>query len=292
MTNGIADSLHGRHLLVDAVGALYNTCRRALASPEDSIERATARSALARRARGWGCSVAPTSWLGSAEHLATAVEMEKAMEAKGAKPEALDFFILYTAWMTVQDREIRHERMRAGNISPPERPVVAMEHGDDPYGEAIASPNHSAWANGTSSTLFDVLRRSAPISLLSAGIIRIEHMCRPADADHDFEFVPFSELAKAWSLPTSQKVVADWRSLVQDLSKVYDGVSTWWPQGDYRYSTRRPLSSRELWDGTQRILTDGALSTGWPRGDTRQSRWGGRSVLREAVHRESYRHAV
>ena len=150
-----------------------------------------------------------------------------------------------------------------------------MEHGDDPYGEAIASPNHSAWANGTSSTLFDVLGRLAPISLLSAGIIRIEHMCCPADADHDFEFVPFPELAKTWSLPTSRKVVADWRSLVQDLSKVYDGVSTWWPRGDYRYSTRRPLSSRELWDGTQRILTDGTLSTGWPRGDTRQSRCGG-----------------
>ena len=33
--NGVADSLHGRHLLVDAVGALYSTCRRALASPED-----------------------------------------------------------------------------------------------------------------------------------------------------------------------------------------------------------------------------------------------------------------
>ena len=197
------------------------------------------------------------------------------MEAEGARPEVFNFFILYTAWMTVQDREIRHERMRAGNISPPERPVVAMEHSDDPYGEAIASPNHSAWANGTSSTLFDVLGRSAPISLLSAGIIRIEHMCRPADADHDFEFVPFPELAKAWSLPTSRKVVADWRSLVQDLSKVYDGVSTWWPQGDYRYSTRRPLSSRELWDGTQRILTDGTVSAGWPRGDTRQSRWGG-----------------
>ena len=90
--NGMADSLHGKHLLVDAIGALYNTCRRALASPEDSIERATARSALARRARGWGCSVAPTTWLGSAEHLATAVEMEELMEAKGARPEVFDFF--------------------------------------------------------------------------------------------------------------------------------------------------------------------------------------------------------
>ena len=105
--------------------------------------------------------------------------MEKAMEAKGARPEVFDFFILYTAWMTVQDREMRHERMRAGNISPPERAVVEIEHSDDPYGEAIARPGHSAWANNTSSTLFDVLGRSAPVSLLSAGIIRVEHVCRP-----------------------------------------------------------------------------------------------------------------
>ena len=69
--------------------------------------------------------------------------------------------------------------------------------------------------------------------------------------------------------------MADWRSLVHDLSKAYDGVNTWWPLGDYRYSIRRPLSSRELWDGTQRILTGGTVSAGWPRGDTRQSRWGG-----------------
>ena len=66
---GVADSLHGRHVIVDAVGSLFNTCRRALAAPEDSRERAVARSALARRARGWGCSTAPTSWLGSDEHL-------------------------------------------------------------------------------------------------------------------------------------------------------------------------------------------------------------------------------
>ena len=55
--NGVADSLHGRHLLVDAVGALYSTCRRALASPEDSIERATARSGEEGQRLGLlGCS--------------------------------------------------------------------------------------------------------------------------------------------------------------------------------------------------------------------------------------------
>ena len=167
--------------------------------------------------------------------------MEKAMEAKGARPEVFDFFILYTAWMTVQDREMRHERMRAGNISPPERAVVAIEHSDDPYGEAIARPDHSAWANGTPSTLFDVLGRSAPVSLLSAGIIRVEHVCRPSDADHDFDFVPFPELAKAWSLPTCRKVMADWRSLVHALKGAYVGVMGWWPLGDYRYSSKRQL---------------------------------------------------
>ena len=54
---------------VDAASSLYNTCRRALASPEDSSERALARSALARRLRMWGCSKAPTS--GSVWNIAT-----------------------------------------------------------------------------------------------------------------------------------------------------------------------------------------------------------------------------
>ena len=102
-------------------------------------------------------------------------------------------------------------------------------------------PDHSAWANGTSSTLFDVLGRSAPVSLLSAGIIRVEHVCPPSDADHDFDFVPFPELAKAWSLPTSRKVMADLRSLVHALKGAYVGVMGWWPLGDYRYSSKRQL---------------------------------------------------
>ena len=69
--------------------------------------------------------------------------------------------------------------------------------------------------------------------------------------------------------------MADWRSLVHDLTGAYGGVNGWWPLGDYRFSSRRPLSSRELWDGTQRMRTDGTMLTGWPHGDTRQSRCGG-----------------
>ena len=193
------------------------------------------------------------------------------MEAKGAKLEVFDFFILYTAWMAVQDREIRHERMQAGETVPPGRPVIAMEHDDDLYGEAIASSHHSAWANGTSSTLFDILGRSPPISLLCAGINRIEHMCRPSVVGHDFEYVPFPELARTWNLPTSRKVITEWRTLVEELSRLDHGGREWWPSGDHTHSARRPLSNRELWDGTRRILTNGKLSDGWPLGDTRQS---------------------
>ena len=141
--------------------------------------------------------------------------------------------------------------------------------------EGIASPYHSAWASGTSVTLFEILGRSAPISLLGAGINRIEHMCRPAEAGHDFEYVPFSELAKTWNLPTSRRVVTEWRTLVQDLSRLDHGGRAWWPRGDHRHSARRPLSNKELWDGTRRILTNGNLADGWPLGDTRQSRWRG-----------------
>jgi len=76
----VADPLHGRHVIVDAVGALYSTCRRALASPEDSPERALARSALARRARKWGCTRTTDEWLGSKQHLDAAVVVEREME--------------------------------------------------------------------------------------------------------------------------------------------------------------------------------------------------------------------
>ena len=66
--------------------------------------------------------------------------MEKVMEAKGARPEAFDFFILYTALMTVQDKKIRDECVLAGKAPAPARPVLSIEHDDDVYGEAISNP--------------------------------------------------------------------------------------------------------------------------------------------------------
>ena len=279
---GVADSLHGKHVIVDAVGSLFNTCRRALAAPEDSRERAVARSALARRARGWGCSTAPTSWLGSDEHLAAAVVMEKSMEAKGAKPEAFDFFLLYVAWLTVQDRKIARDLLATGETPPPRRQALAMEHDDDAYGEAIANESHSAWANGTSGTLFSILGRSAPVSLISAGIIRIEHLCRPSDkAAGTFEFTPFNALAKAWGLALSRKGMKEWEETVAALRAISDAETDstqheeegpdWWQGASSGRSTVRTLSSKQLWDGTRCIAQGLTLTAGWPLGDLRQS---------------------
>ena len=127
----VADSLHGRHVIVDAVGSLYSTCRRALASPEDSSERALARSALARRARRWGCTCSPVEWLGSRAHLDTAVVMESEMESGRVTVEAFDFFILYTAWLTRHDGDIYQERAARGEKPAPLRDVLTLEHVQD-----------------------------------------------------------------------------------------------------------------------------------------------------------------
>ena len=279
---GVADSLHGKHVIVDAVGSLFNTCRRALAAPEDSRERAVARSALARRARGWGCSTAPTSWLGSDEHLAAAVVMEKSMDAKSARPEAFDFFLLYVAWLTVQDRKIARDLLAVGGTPSPRRQALAIEHGDDAYGEAIANEDHSAWSNGTSKTLFSILGRSAPVSLISVGIIRIEHLCRPSDkAAGAFEFTPFNALAKAWGLALSRRGMKEWEGTVAALRAIWDAETDstqqeeegpdWWQGANCGRSTVRTLSSKQLWDGTRCISRGLTLTAGWPLGDVRQS---------------------
>ena len=117
-----------RHVIVDAVGALYSTCRRALASPEDSPERALARSALARRARKWGCTRATYEWLGSRQHLDAAVVMEREIETGAMAVEAFDFFILYTAWLSRQDTAIFQERAERGEKPAPLRNAMSVEH--------------------------------------------------------------------------------------------------------------------------------------------------------------------
>lgn len=88
-------------------------------------------------------------------------------------PRCSTFFILYTAWMTAQDKEVRHECVMSGNIPPLERAVLSIEHNDD----AIAGSRHTAWTNGTSSTLFDVLGYAAPVSLLSVEVSFASNMC-------------------------------------------------------------------------------------------------------------------
>ena len=87
---------------------------------------------MARRARKWGCSTPPCTWLGSSEHLATAVLMEKEIEKKGAKPEAFDFYILYYAWITTEDEKIKQELCNVGKVPPLKRAAMGD---DDASGE-------------------------------------------------------------------------------------------------------------------------------------------------------------
>ena len=268
----VADSLHGRHVLVDAASALYNTCRRALASPEDSSERAIARSALARRLRRWGCNRAPAEWLGSEEHVHTAAVIEAEIEAGRVQAEAFDFFILYTAWMVRQDVAIYGERVARGELPPDLRNVLAIEHEEALWGEALMHGEHEAWRNGTSKSLCEVLGHAAPGSLVLAGVTLIEHVCRPGTEGFAFEVLPFAELAKRWVLPRSRRVHQEYERLVHDLRERAADSDSWFPGGQMSGAMFRPCTSRQLWDGLGRIRGDGAGFACWPVGDGVQSR--------------------
>ena len=110
-----------------------------MASPEDSPERALARSALARRARKWGCTRATYEWLGSRQHLDAAVVMEREIETGAMAVEAFDFFILYTAWLSRQDTAIFQERAERGEKPAPLRNAMSVEH-DVPNYQYIFEP--------------------------------------------------------------------------------------------------------------------------------------------------------
>ena len=263
----VADSLHGRHVLVDAVSALYNTCRRALASPEDSSERALARSALARRLRKWGCSRAPDEWLGSAEHLSTAAVMEEELEAGRVQGEAFDFFILYTAWMTEQDRAIHRERATRGEVLAPLRGVLAVEHEEKAWGEALMHGKHAAWLNGSSKSLHDALGHAAPGTFILAGITLTEHLCKPGTGGYAFEMMTFSELAKRWELPKTARAFREYNRLVEELREGYGKSEPWFEEGQMARTMFRPCTARQLWDGVRRLGSDGGVLDGWPVGD-------------------------
>ena len=274
----VADPLHGRHVIVDAVGALYSTCRRALASPEDSPERALARSALARRARKWGCTRATYEWLGSRQHLDAAVVMEREMETGAMAVEAFDFFILYTAWLSRQDTAIFQERAERGEKPAPLRNAMSVEHDRDEWGEAFFQDEHSAWVGGSSMQLHAALNESPPAVLLLAGVTRVEHLCKPAalgEGAHDFDFLTFTEFTKAWELPKSKKVFAAYEETCDKLRGRFAETAPWFC-GEHRMVQPmvRPRTSRQLWDGVKMIGPNVGTRDGWPVGDGCQARRG------------------
>ena len=273
----VADSLHGRHVMVDAVCSLYNTCRRALASPEDSSERATARSALARRLRKWGCSRAPSRWLGSREHRNTAKVMEEELEAGRVQGEAFDFFILYTAWMTEQDIAIQRERAERRETVWPLRSVLEIEHEEQEWGEALMHGDHTAWLNGTSKSLHDALGHAAPGVFILAGITLTEHVCKPSSNEYAFEMLTFNELARRWGLPSTPRVFKEYNRMLGELRDGYQDTAPWFGEERMARTMVKPCTAWQLWDGCGRIGSDGVWRGGWPVGDGVQSRRKGSS---------------
>ena len=270
----VADSLHGRHVIVDAVGSLYSTCRRALASPEDSSERALARSALARRARRWGCTCSPVEWLGSRAHLDTAVVMESEMESGRVTVEAFDFFILYTAWLTRHDGDIYQERAARGEKPAPLRDVLTLEHVQDEWGEALLHNDHAAWASGESKTLQEALGRAAPASLLLAGITRVEHVCKPSamGGTFDFVFLTFAEASKLWELPKSTRVQREYDTTIERLHSEYQNTEPWFSGHSVMVRPMvRPRTSRQLWEGVRLVGWNTEAQSGWPVGGGRRT---------------------
>ena len=273
----VADSLHGRHVMVDAVCSLYNTCRRALASPEDSSERATARSALARRLRKWGCSRAPSRWLGSREHRNTAKVMEEELESGRVQGEAFDFFILYTAWMTEQDIAIQRERAERRETVWPLRGVLEIEHEEQEWGEALMHGDHTAWLNGTSKSLHDALGHAAPGAFILAGITLTEHVCKPSSGEYAFEMLTFNELARRWGLPSTPRVFKEYNRMLGELREGYQDTAPWFGEECMARTMVKPCTAWQLWDGCGRIGSDGVWRGGWPVGDGVQSRRKGSS---------------
>ena len=151
--------------------------------------------------------------------------MEREMEKKGDKPEAFDFYILYYAWITSEDEKIRQEQCKAGNVPPPKRAAIALEHDEDKWGEALSDEAHSAWSNGKSETLWSLLGHAAPHSLTSKGIIRMEHLCGPGATGP--EGLTFAALAKRWALPKGQKVHDEWRKMCDELHAADAQQGTW-----------------------------------------------------------------
>ena len=257
------DALCGRHVLVDAMAAVRSTCFRALSCAEDSEERAWARSALARRCRRWGCCGDPCEWLGSQSHLRAADVIEAELDARRSRSEVFDYYILYEAWLQKQEtiqRKADADRFRA---RAPRRNALAfvdemMEFGggsvDDEYGEALRGGQHPAWDCGSSRELASLARMAVPAGLAAAGICRLEHICTwGADSP---VWRPFDECVKVFGIVDSKAAWADRIRLVRALKA--NGVVPELPMN----GARRPLTSREVWEGVRRV--DGAADVVTP----------------------------
>ena len=121
---------------------------------------------------------------------------------------------------------------RLASVAGGQARVMAVEHEETKWGEALMASEHSAWRNGTSKTLYDVLGAAAPASLVGVGITRVEHLCRPGDMGGGaFEFTPFAVLVKTWGLSSSHKVRVEWGKLLLELRERCLDTSPWSDEG-------------------------------------------------------------
>ena len=250
--DGVGEPVHGRHAIVDAVAAVRAVCTRALAWPHDSEERAVARSALARRCRWWGCTGDPLRWLGSREHIAVAAQIERAVDTKDYQKEVFDYYILYEAWLATQARADATEG--GGDDTYGYKGTVFL-HDDDEYGEALRGGEHSVWETGCSRPILDVEGAVLPYGFINAGVVRVEHMCRQGISG--MRIMDYSEAAKAHGLRFNKIDQKLWDVAVR---AVYGAVS----EADWD-TYRKPLSSRQLWDGLRTLHEERAAAHGGRR---------------------------
>ena len=251
------DSLCGRHVLVDAVAAVRTVCFRALSCAQDTEERAWARSALARRCRRWGCTGDPCEWLGSEEHVRSASMIEEELDKSKERVEVFDYYILYEAWLQRMETVQRKADADACHARAPRRYALRFEDEDgvrdkaDTFGEALRGGVHPAWDNGTTPTLASVLRFAVPAGLAAAGVSRVEHLS--CFGHEGLEWRSFEELATEFKFVDSKAMRLERRKVLRELhGRVVPSV----PTG----GGLRPLTAREVWEGTGRIDRTGGAS--------------------------------
>ena len=187
--------------------------------------------------------------------------IEEELDKSKERVEVFDYYILYEAWLqrmeTVQ-RKIDEDALHA---RAPRRYALRFEDEEgvrdkaDIFGEALRGDVHPAWDNGTTPTLASVLRFAVPAGLAAAGVSRVEHL---SCFGHDgVEWRSFEELATEFKLVDSKSMRVERHKVMKELhGRVVPSV----PSG----GSLRPLSAREVWEGTGRV--DRAGSAALPLG--------------------------